>query len=65
MQDRRKDFIIDCDNNEENDLWVCDKVRMGLNLAYMNKNTANKFKFDGDDLTFNKGSKVDVENQMN
>ena len=37
MLERRRKFIIDNDSDEENDDWVCDKVRVGLNLAYMHK----------------------------
>lgn len=31
----RADFIIDDDSDEGNDFWQSDKVRLGLNLAYL------------------------------
>lgn len=35
MNERRQKFIIDNDADEGNDDWVCDKIRVGLNLAYI------------------------------
>lgn len=45
MQKARGEFIIDNDNVEGNDDWVSDKVRVGLNLAFVHENVAREFKF--------------------
>lgn len=50
MKDRRSLFIIDADSDEENDEWVCDKVRVGLNLAYLHEKAAMSFVFNGKEL---------------
>jgi hypothetical protein len=39
----RADFIIDDDSDEDNDDWVCDKVRVGLNLTYLPGDVAKTF----------------------
>jgi hypothetical protein len=45
MKDKRTKFIIDADDDEENDEWVCDKVRVGLNMAYLHEDIATDFVF--------------------
>jgi hypothetical protein len=39
----RAQYIIDDDSDEGNDDWVCDKVRVGLNLTYLPGNVAETF----------------------
>jgi hypothetical protein len=39
----RADYIIDDDEDETNDDWVSDKVRVCLNLAYINDKIAHDF----------------------
>jgi hypothetical protein len=47
MQKQRAVFVIDEDENEDNDDWVPDKVRLGLNLAFIHESKATEFKFEG------------------
>jgi Zn-finger protein len=47
---KRGDFIIDNDDKEGNDEWVCDKVRLGLNLAFIHENVAKDFIFSQPEL---------------
>ena len=61
---KRAQFIIDNDDNEENDAWVCDKVRIGLNLAYLHEDTARKFIFNETQLRM-KGEDADLEAKPN
>jgi len=41
----RAQFIIDDDNDEENDAAQSDLVRVALNLAYLNEGEARNFQF--------------------
>jgi len=43
--DKREEFIIDDDNDESNDCWQSDKVRLGLNLAYLPESMAKDLSF--------------------
>lgn len=45
MKEKRTKFIIDADSDEDNDEWVCDKVRVGLNMAYLHEEVATDFIF--------------------
>ena len=45
MKDKRKKFIIDEDDDEENDEWVADKIRVALNLAFIPEKYAKDFTF--------------------
>ena len=44
--ENRKNYIIDDDDDEDNDAVQSDIVRYALNLAYMNEQEAQNFKFD-------------------
>jgi hypothetical protein len=41
----RSDFIIDDDSDEGNDFWQSDKVRLGLNMAYLPEDMIRKVTF--------------------
>jgi hypothetical protein len=41
----RADFIIDDDSDEDNDFWQSDKVRLGLNLAYLPEEMITQINF--------------------
>lgn len=43
--DLRSEFIIDDDTDEDNDEWQSDKVRLGLNLAYLPEVLAKNLSF--------------------
>lgn len=45
MRQQRQRFIIDNDDDEGNDAWVADKVRIALNLAYIPEHYARSFTF--------------------
>jgi hypothetical protein len=45
MRTKRQRFIIDNDDDEGNDPWVSDKVRVALNLAYIPEAYARSFTF--------------------
>jgi hypothetical protein len=45
MRTKRQRFIIDNDDDEGNDAWVSDKVRIALNLAYIPEAYARSFVF--------------------
>jgi len=53
MKDQRTKFIIDNDDDEDNDEWVCDKVRVGLNMAYLHEDVATDFTFSDTKLHAN------------
>ena len=48
--ENRKNYIIDDDEDEDNDAVQSDIVRFALNLAYMNEQEAQNFKFDQADV---------------
>ena len=50
-QENRTEMIIDEDSDSENDVAQSDLVRIGLNLAFMTVDKANKFEFNKDWLT--------------
>lgn len=50
MKEKRTKFIIDADDDEDNDEWVCDKVRVGLNMAYLHEDVATDFVFSATKL---------------
>jgi hypothetical protein len=50
MKGKRTKFIIDADEDEDNDEWVCDKVRVGLNMAYLHEDVATDFVFSDSKL---------------
>jgi len=43
--DKREEFIIDDDSDEDNDFWQSDKVRIGLNMAYFPESMGKGFSF--------------------
>lgn len=63
MKEKRSHFIIDDDADSDNDDWVCDKVKVGLNFAYLHKNIATDFKFSQDAIAMASKKGSDVENQ--
>ena len=44
--DNREDYIVDDDSDEGNDCEQSDIVSILMNMAYLNKNQANKVKFE-------------------
>ena len=46
----RVNYIIDDDDNEDNDAIQSDIVRFALNLAYMHEDEAHEFQFDQDSV---------------
>ena len=56
--DKREEFIIDDDDNEGNDFWQSDKVRIGLNLAFFPEEMGRAFPF-----TYN-GAAAKQQNNM-
>jgi hypothetical protein len=52
-KDLRSDFIIDDDDDEGNDEWQSDKVRIGLNLAFMPEEMVREIKFAGKAPSYN------------
>ena len=48
----REDIIKDDDEDEGNDYWVSDKVRVGLNLAFITQKQADKFDISDKELKF-------------
>lgn len=57
MKAKRGKLIIDNDADEGNDDWVADKIRVGLNLAYVEEDVARDFVFSDTKLTMSKGRK--------
>jgi len=50
-EDDRAEMIIDDDDDEGNDAAQSDLVRLALNLAYMNEDTARRFQFDKNSMS--------------
>lgn len=63
-------YIIDDDSDEENDNAQSDLVRVALNLGYMTKGNATKFKFSKEDFRVSAQAmgglgSADAKNQIN
>lgn len=56
--DLREEFIIDDDDDEGNDFWQSDKVRIAMNMAYFPLSMAKGFSF-----TFVGSNKEDADNE--
>ena len=49
----RHEFVIDDDDIDGNDNWAVDKVRLGLNLAFVHETVVKDFIFSKADLERN------------